>query len=231
MDLKYAYLTLAGLFAVAWVGVYLARPALRRRMLVVSACTTPCGPVAELFHLRDYWHPLYVWNTPMAQIEDLVAAFVTGGLGAVMFDAVFPAPFTRAHRPSTGTLGLMIVGGWLAVALMTSRLGMNSVPAMSAVSFTIGLYMVARRRDLLFGAIGNGLLFAALLWCAYWALTVPFPRMFSMLWMTQNLSGVHLGPVPVEELLWGFTWGFVAWPLYPFFAGIRRVDRTWLDAR
>jgi membrane protease YdiL (CAAX protease family) len=40
-------------------------------------------------------------------------------------------------------------------------------------------------------------------------------------WNIKNLSGILIFGIPIEELMWVFSWGFVAGPTYEFITGLR----------
>jgi len=129
--------------------------------------------------------------------------------------------------------------GNTAMALLVFAAGVNSVHACALISVSLGAYVVWDRRDLAGMSLSNGCLFMLLLFMVYGGLERAFPGVFDACWKMPNLSGVRLGPVPVEELWWAFTWGFVAAPLYEFFTGLCYVPephrprpvRDWALAR
>jgi len=231
MDPSYSYLLMLALFGGVWAVVFAGRPSLRRKMLVMSGGSSCFGPLAGFLHTRDYWHPPYVWDTGPWHAEDVLAAFLVAGVGSVLFDAASPATYERVKNGSSREFGLMVIGGWAAVLVLTIGSGVNSVMAMSTVSLSLGSYVVARRRDLLRGAIGNGLLLAGVLWLTYLVVLLASPDVFRTYWKIASLSGFSLAGVPAEELLWGFTTGFAVWPVYPFFAGLRPLEPSARAAR
>ena len=81
--------------------------------------------------------------------------------------------------------------------------------------------MIFLRKDLLLDAFFTGLLVTMVMLLFYLVLVLLVPNVFQTWWMLHNISGVFVGGIPLEELLWCFSWGFVAGPAYKFVHGIR----------
>ena len=51
--------------------------------------------------------------------------------------------------------------------------------------------------------------------------TAIFPNIIEDWWKLENISGIIIFGAPIEELIWGFTWGFFIGPVYEFWRGIK----------
>ena len=52
------------------------------------------------------------------------------------------------------------------------------------------------------------------------------PGLFKNIWHTEKFLNIFIAGVPLEELLYGFSSGFVATAFYPYVFGRRFIHRT-----
>ena len=77
------------------------------------------------------------------------------------------------------------------------------------------------RHDLLVDSLMSGLLVGAIMFFGYLIFLTIFPEAIHQWWILQNISGILILGVPIEELLWAFGWGMVGGPMYEFFAVLK----------
>lgn len=87
--------------------------------------------------------------------------------------------------------------------------------------FGIAIAMLIFRKDLLPDAFFTGILVLGIMMLFYLPLVLLVPNVFENWWEIQNLSGRFILGIPLEEILWCFSWGFVAGPAYKFVHGMR----------
>jgi hypothetical protein len=72
------------------LAVYLLAARSRPVTLSGAIACAPAGPLSELWHLRDYWHPERLIDLRLGPwvfgVEDLLFAAAFGGLCAGIFD-------------------------------------------------------------------------------------------------------------------------------------------------
>lgn len=220
---SYSYIIADAAALLVWLALFLHRKDLRREMLTMSLIVAPMGPLSELFYLRDYWHPVLVLGYPIG-IEDILFAFAIGGIAAVAYEELWrrhPVRARRISRPRSWSLGAIAFAVvWMYVG--SSVLGFNSIYTSISVFLILGVSILYYRRDLLQDALVSGLLVAVLLFvCELIFFVWLFPGTIERWWDLSRISGVLVFGVPLEEILWGFSWGFVAGPAYEFLRGLR----------
>jgi hypothetical protein len=77
------------------------------------------------------------------------------------------------------------------------------------------------RKELLLDGIFSGLLLGIIFMLEYLILLSIYPNLFEKIWIIDNLSGLTVLRIPIEELLWAFSWGLLAGPIYEFYLGLR----------
>ncbi|MEK7530997.1 MAG: lycopene cyclase domain-containing protein [Patescibacteria group bacterium] len=221
-DFQYAYLVGSLAFgAIFWLPIYVWRKNLRHEMLVVSLMCAPVGPLSEYFYRYDYWRP-ELFNGWSAGFEDVLFAFFIGGVAAVAYEAVFQNTkhIVRGYPRRFwlyAVVPLSIV--WHGVGVFA--LGINSMHASIVLFLVAGAYIVYKRPDLLRGALLGGVLVAFVGLIFYLGWIGAYPGIIERWWLLENISGIFIQGIPLEELAWGFSWGFVAGPMYEFITGTR----------
>ncbi len=220
IDFQFAYLIGNAIFAVVWLALFLLRKDLRVEMLAMSIVVAPLGPVSELFYLRDYWQP-ELFNGWRIGIEDALFGFFIGGIAAVLYEELVGKRHMR--RKGKGhpywMMGFAVLAAlWMVIG--TLILNLNSIYVSVVACLFAGVGMLVIRKDLIADAILSGLSVGALMLCFYLIYTNLFDGIIQEWWMLENISGVLILDTPLEELMWGFAWGFVAGPAYEFITGV-----------
>jgi len=222
-EYQYAYLIGNLFFLVVWVVFFISRKDLRAEILLMSLLVAPLG-ASQYFYLRDYWQPEYFGNTffGIFGFEDILFSFLIGGIAAVIYEEVFGKRHSKRHLKQHTLLmfGFSVVGViWVFVG--TILLDINSIYVTSALPVLVGIIIIVLRHDLLKDALWSGLLTGTLMFLFYFLFFNPlYPDILQDLWMLENVSGIMIVGVPIEEIMWAFSFGFVAGPTYEFFRGV-----------
>jgi len=190
------------------------------------------GPVSEILYFRDYWFPesifpLYIGKFPF-MIEDVIFGFSIGGIAAVIFEVFLKRKLRTLSTHTKHSIKLLtIVFIFTTVLLITLALGANSIYASSLGFLVAGITIVYVRHDLLLDAVGSGVLVMLIMFVSYVALFNFVANTDDILKQGWLLYGSNLDSriagVPVTEMSWGFTWGFLAAPWFEFMNGKKTV--------
>lgn len=206
------YVVWALTWSLVWLLLFGLRKESRREMMITSLIFAPLGPVAMYFHVIDYFDPQTLFDSPWS-IENWVIGFTNGGIGAVLYEQV--CRHGRFSYSQPGSVLPLLTAVPLGVGWMgTSVFFLNFSSLYAAVIFMliVGLSMLLLRPRLIPNAVISGVLFALFLWLFYFLFQSVYPDFFTRLWHTQGLSGISIIGIPVEEILWGFTVGFMLGP-------------------
>ena len=220
-NFQYAYLLGNIFFLLVWIILFICRRDLRRKILIMSLVVAPMGPLSQLFYLRDYWQP-QLFNGWLIGIEDLLFGFAIGGIAAVIYEELFGKKYMKRHLSAhpKWMFGVALFGvAWMYVGSMV--LSFNSIYVSIFGFLIIGASILFTRHDLLKDAFFSGLLVGALMLVFYLVFAYLFDGVIQKWWMLKNISGILILGAPLEELMWGFGWGFVAGPAYEFINGLR----------
>lgn len=215
-DYHYAFIFFDALIGCVWLALYLSKKSVRKEMLHVSLWTAPLGPLSELFYIHDYWRPEYLGGLSFG-IEDLLFAFFIGGIGAVICEALMGPRWRVGHtrRRRNTLVPLVLVGiAWMYAGVFW--LGLNSIYVSSLGLLAVGTVLIHRCKSYLRDAVMSGVLTALIMFAAYQILFLVYPNIIARWWFLDSISGMLVIGVPIEELLWAFSWGFFVNPLYEF---------------
>lgn len=94
----------------------------------------------------------------------------------------------------------------ISVILMTLRL-LNPIYS-ATIGMTVGFFATLYcRPDLWFKMVVSGVLFFLLYFIAFAVFNLAFPGYVAAVWNLKAVSGLLVGGVPLEELLFAFTFG------------------------
>ncbi len=210
----YAYLALSAALFGVWLVLYLARHAVRREMLWVSLGTMLLGLTEPLF-VPEYWDPPTLWNLARRtgfDLESLLFSFAIGGIVFAAYHVLFGvAPSERIeherHRPQHRYHLIAVLSAPLLFAVLLAFAPLN--PIYAAAFALVGGFVATLgcRPDLWLKMLVSGALFLALYFVVFALFDATFPGYVAAVWRLDAVSGLLLGGVPLEELMFAFTFG------------------------
>ena len=221
----YAYLSLSVALTLVWIVVYVLRHDLGASMWRVSLYTGLLGLTEPLFVPR-YWNPFTLFDLAHRtgfDLESLLFAFSIGGIAFAGYEFLFHVgPFENIaaernkglHRQHTlAVLSAPVLFGILSV---TTRL--NPIYS-SAIALVAGFFATLYcRRDLWLKMIVSGGLFFAIYFFVFALFNLAFPGYVQAVWNLKAISGLRLVGVPLEELMFAFTFGLYWSSVYEHFS-------------
>lgn len=189
-------------------------------MAWASLLTMPFGLTEPLFVPRC-WNPPSLFDLAQRtgfDIESLIFCSGIGGLGLVLYDAVFRIEHVRMsdierhqHRPRFHLWTL--VAPIVLFPTLYIITGWNPIYIGSISMVAAGLAALYCRPDLKAKIWASGLMFTVFYFIYFFFLDLASPGYAEKLWQLKALSGVVLLGVPLEELMFAFTFGML-WSSY-----------------
>ncbi len=214
------------LFLAAWFVVYafLRSKEGRREMLVVSLWTSLTG-LTEPFFVPSYWNPPSLFDLAHRtgfDIESFIFAFAVGGLAVVMYERIFRTAhkniamherMSTRHRFHIISISATPVLFLLLVIFAPINPIYSAVIAMTAGGFSAWYC----RPDLKTKMLVSALLFLVFYAIFFWVLIASYPGYVAQVWNLKAISGILIFRIPLEELLFAVSFGFVWSSLYEHF--------------
>ena len=183
-------------------------------MLQVSLWTMLFGLTEPLF-VPDYWNPPTLFNLAQRtgfDIESLIFTFAIGGISTVLYQVIYrvKSEHLLAHERSINRhkIHFYILFSPLIIFLILATLTTLNHIYCGIFAMLIGsVSTLFCRPDLNLKIWVGGVLFFALYFIFFELLNVLYPGYVSVVWNFNNISGFLILGVPLEELLFGFTFG------------------------
>ena len=213
MPFHYVWFVWSAAFLVPWAILFVFHAPTRRAMWQASLATALFGLTEPIFVPR-YWNPPSLFELAQRtgfDLESEIFAFAIGGIAVVLYNVVSCRPIVplpgaerhaRQHRWHRVAIAAPFVIFWPLYVLPWN-------PIYAAVtSLALGaLASVACRPDLIGKTATGGVIFLLLYGAFIGALRWLAPGYIETVWNLPALSGVLLRGIPLEELLFGFTFG------------------------
>lgn len=220
----YVWFVWSSAFLLPWLGLYLGFPQHRRTMLWSSVFTTPFGLTEPLF-VPDYWSPPSLFDLARRtgfDIESLIFCFGIGGVGAVLVNVATGrissgVPAAERHHPRHRFHKWALAAPFVVFILLYPS-GLNPIYPGIVAMIAGGVVTVWCRPDLTRNTVLGGVIFLAYYAAFLTGLEVTAPSGYiETVWNLSALSGLRVGFMPLEELLFAFTFGMYWAGVYEHF--------------
>jgi hypothetical protein len=203
------------LFAI-WLLIWLTKPRLRTEMFWVSLWTMPFGLTEPLF-VPLYWNPPSLFNLAAKtgfDIESLIFSFAIGGIGAIIYETLFRVKHqkiskheehSKRHRFHLFALTSPIII-FIPLLLFTK---LNPIYSVTIAMFIGGISAILCRPDIKKKIWIGGITFSALYFICFMLFNLIYPGLVLKIWNLSALSGILIIGVPLEELIFAFTFGML----------------------
>jgi hypothetical protein len=222
------YLTAVAVLCGIWACMFAARPHVRRRMIWSGAywlVVLSIGFVGTKLLASDFPDPLTIipgyWNpdtlfdlgrrTGGYGIEDIFYIFFTGGIASALYDLL--GGKRLPYAPTPGGVWLPLLAGVFGAAV-TLLLRVNLIYALIAFLCAGTLSLWAARRDLIMQSLVGGSAYAILYAALFALFFYAFPDYVASTYHPENLSGILLSGIPLEELAFALSFGLMWSVLY-----------------
>lgn len=166
------------------------------------------GILIDQFYAKwDYWNPVFI--LPNIPFEDFYYGFVLGGISAEFYEIILPIKeIQESKKPKKGWLILSAILTVAAFFITVNVLSINSIIAHILPPLMIGILIAFPNKNLLIFECINGISVSILTFLMFQALLLINPNLFENYWIMENLNGLYVLNIPIEELVFAFALGF-----------------------
>lgn len=204
-----------------WFIVYLSRPNLKKEMLWASILTAPFG-LTEPFFVPAYWNPPSLFNLAVRtgfDIESIIFSFAIGGIGAVIYETLFNVKHQkmskhemhskrhRFHIIALTSAPIVFIGLFFLTKL-------NPIYTAIIAMFIGGISALLCRPDLKKKIWIGGLIFLVIYSIFFFLFNLVYPQLVPSIWNLSAISGILILGIPIEELMFSFTFGMLWSSIY-----------------
>jgi hypothetical protein len=204
-----------------WFIIWIIKPGLRREMFWVSLFTTPLG-LTELLFVPEYWNPPSLFNLVARtgfDIESLIFSFSVGGIGAVLYESIINIKHQKLskrekHKKIHRFHLFALTSPLLAFILLYMLTNLNPIYSASISMFIGGIAAILCRPDLKNKIFMGGTAFLILYFSFFLILNIAYPEFVLEVWNLSAISGILVLGIPLEELIFAFTFGMLWSSIY-----------------
>ena len=200
-------------FLCPWLVLFLAMPEHRGVMWRTSLVTSLFGATEPIF-VPKYWNPGSLFDLAQRtgfDIESFIFCFAVGGIGAVLYNTLTGqtlVPVSRAERrlPLHRFHRVALLAPFAAFVPLYLLPWNPIYPAITCLVIGAAAAVLCRP-DLILKTFVGGFLFLVFYAIFMLTLRLSAPGYIEQVWNLPVLSGVLMYGIPIEELLFGFTFG------------------------
>ncbi len=227
MQYPYAWSLWSMLLLVIWAAIYFffKNRDGRKEMFVVSLWTALLGFTEPIF-VPAYWNPPSLFDLAHRtgfDIESIIFSFAMGGIAVALYDWIFGVehaamPAMERHDPKHRhhLFALLSAPAIFVVLLLATRL--NPIYVAFIAMMAGGFATWYCRPDLKKKMIASAFLFLGLYFLYFLTLIAAYPGYVKQVWNFPAISGVLVVGVPLEELMFAFSLGFLWSSVYEHLA-------------
>lgn len=219
--MQYVWFIWSLIILALWALIYVSKKEVRIEMLKMSLITMPFGLTEPLF-VPEYWFPPSLFDLAIKtgfDIESIIFSFAIGGIGTVLYNLIFKRSLVEIphnernhsrHRLHNYILFVPAIV-FLILALFTS---LNHIYCGTIAMFIGGLATLYCRPDLKGKIWVGGILFTVLYFIYFGSILPFYPQYVELYWNLDNLTHILIFGIPIEELIFAFTFGMYWSGLY-----------------
>lgn len=225
-DIQYVWLIGSLILLGCWLVLFtLLRDARgKREMLKVSFWTGLLG-ITEPIFVPAYWNPPSLFDLAQKSgfdIESFIFAFAVGGIAAVIYEGVFRVrhekmAFEEKRRPRHRFHVLALLSAPLIFAILFSFTDLNPIYSVIFSLLGGGIFALYCRPDLKIKMLASALIFLAIYFFGFLLLVRVWPTYVAQVWNLSAISGILILGIPLEELLFALSLGFLWSSVYEHF--------------
>ena len=230
MTYHYVWLVWSSAFLLPWLLLYALFPQHRVPMWWSSVFMAAFGLTEPMF-VPEYWNPPSLFELAQRtgfDIESFIFSFAIGGIAAVLYNIILHKRLEalslderhhwrhRWHRWALGVPFVFFPGLYF--------LPWNPIYAGIAAMVSGAIAAVLCRPDLKSNTLLGGVLFLGLYTIFLLGLKWSAPGYIEQVWNLEDLSGIMVYGLPVEELIFGLSFGLVWTGIYEHFTWNRSAS-------
>ena len=205
-----------------WLTIFILNKKSRREMFYVSLFTMPFG-LTEPFFVPEYWSPPSLFNLALRtgfDIESLIFSFAIGGIVVSLYEfrkikhirmskIEIHAKRHRFHSLILISFPIIFIGLYLFSNMNPIYSAIISMIIFSILTFSC-------RPDLKRKILWSGGLFLAVYFLFFFFFNLIYPYAVERFWNLSALSGILILGIPLEELIFAFSFGLSWGNIYEY---------------
>lgn len=227
MSDKYAYIIGCAILFVFWLFIFLRRKDLRQEMIVASLWGTPFG-FLDFFLVPAYWHPKSLFGLIEKYgfgIESFIFLFLMAGITSVIYEFIWRKKPVKTNRNKRNHYWLLFLIP-IAFIIMSVLFPTKAIYNLIIVSVIGSIITIHFRKDLQRQIFISAIIFSLLYFVVFVLVNLLFPNFVENFYNLDNISGITVFEVPLEELFVAFSAGAFWSTIYEYTKSYREKSIT-----
>lgn len=205
-----AYLFMSLVLLVIFIIAYLLSPENQRRPMMLSGLLSAPWSLVSISFVPEYWHPERVLIF-LTGIEDIIFSFANGGTVWLLSILVIKDTFLLNLRNTT-ILKRYIACSMFGIAVMVAsrRCGLGLMLSTIISVIALGSILIAVHRRVWPITLLGMTAFTGMYFIVLFITLALWPEFIGQ-WNIENLWGISVIGIPLEEIVWAAAFGGV-WP-------------------
>lgn len=217
----FEWLLMSIIFLLIWLIIFSLKRNLRKEMVIVSLLTMPFG-LTEPFFIPEYWNPQTIFNLAQKtgfDIESLIFCFAIGGIATVLYELLIKGEHVRIkkqeHKKARHKFHhLILLSPFFIFLLLFIFVDINPI-YITMIAMSLGSILTLYCRPDLKNKIWfGGFTFLILYFLFFLVFNLIFPSYIEQVWNLSVISGILILGIPLEELLFAYSFGMLWSSLY-----------------
>jgi hypothetical protein len=153
----------------------------------------------------DYWRPPTISDT--VNIESFLYGFFWGGISTKLYEWISGKEYLPAREPNSLLIFILVTGSFFLYMLLLGLFRFNSVDIYIFLLLIWTIVLLLYKKKFIAVSIGSGICMAVVTAGWYAVILLIYPGVFRDIWLTNNLSGILIFNVPIEEHVYIFSLG------------------------
>ncbi|NCC70396.1 hypothetical protein EOM09_02335 [bacterium] len=216
---QYFYFIGTTVFLPIWILLFLKKESRKDMLLTGLFMGLGAVIIEHLYAKIDYWTPIFIFSK--FPFEDFYYGFIFGGIGSELHEIILRKKnsLKKLYPTHKKTIIFLFLICFFSFIFFVNILKLNSIIAHIFAPILIGVFIGILRKDLFIDQIYNGIFIMILTTLMFWILLIIEPQLFIKYWYIDNLSGIFILKIPIEEYLFAFAVGFGLGNIYEFTFG------------
>ncbi|MDZ4725716.1 MAG: lycopene cyclase domain-containing protein [Leptospira sp.] len=198
-------------------------------MLNIVALSSIPFAFTEFLFYPSYWEPKFLWNLVNLigfGIEDIIFVIGLSAFSSSSFAVTFQKKLTPCSKGilNSNQILISIFILYLITIFLFIKFKIHLIFGAPILMLGSGIFMILRRSDLLFPGIFGGLITMTVYSLLCFALLQIYPSIFELTWHTEKFLNTKIFHIPLEELIYAFSSGFIATLFYPYVFSFRYIS-------
>lgn len=188
----------------------------KKEMLLMSLWTSLLGLTEPLF-VPEYWSPPSLFDLAQRtgfDIESFIFAFGIGGIAVIIYERIFRVSHEQIksherHLPRHRYHLLSILSAPIIFFFLLIAAPFNPIHSAIIAMVVGGLFSWYCRPDLKKKMLVSAFIFLGLYFVYFLTLVAAYPGYIEKVWNLSAISGILILGVPLEELIFAISFGFI----------------------